>query len=67
MRILRLAMGIFIIVEGIVTKEWLFALAGTAFAILPLFNIGCCGTSGCSTPVSKSNRKAEDISYEEVR
>lgn len=67
MRMLRLALGIFIIVEGIVTKEWLFALAGTAFTILPLLNIGCCGTSGCSTPVSKSNKKTEDIIYEEVR
>lgn len=67
MRMLRLAIGIFIIVEGIVTKEWLFVIAGTAFAILPLLNIGCCGTSGCSTPVSKSNKKTEDIIYEEVR
>lgn len=66
-RILRLALGIFIIVEGVTTQEWLFVLAGLAFAILPLLNIGCCGTSGCSAPVSKTNKKTEDIIYEEVR
>ncbi|MFA6060132.1 MAG: hypothetical protein WC756_18155 [Taibaiella sp.] len=66
MRIVRLALGIFIIVQGIVTKEWAFALLGGLFTILPLLNIGCCGASGCSMPVSKNHKKSEDITYEEV-
>lgn len=66
MRMVRLALGIFIIVQGIVTKEWMFALLGVVFAIIPLLNIGCCGTSGCGVPVSKSQKESEDITYEEV-
>lgn len=66
MRIARLALGIFIIVQGIVTNEWALALLGGLFAIMPLLNIGCCGASGCSMPVSKNHKKSEDITYEEV-
>lgn len=67
MRVLRLAMGIFIIVQGISAKEWLLAGLGGLFSLMPLMNIGCCGASGCNTPVSKSSKKIEDITYEEVR
>ena len=67
MRVLRLALGIFIIVQGIQTKEWLFVALGGLFSLMPLLNIGCCGASGCNTSVSKSNKKVEDKSYEEVR
>ena len=67
MRVLRLALGIFIIVQGIIEKEWLFVGLGSLFSLMPLLNIGCCGVSGCNTPVRKSNKKLEDISYEEVR
>ena len=67
MRMLRLALGIFIIVQGIYTKEWLFVFAGAMFSLMPILNIGCCGISSCNTPVSKNNKKTEDINYEEVR
>ena len=66
MRALRLALGIFIIVQGIQSSQWLLVLAGSLFSLIPIFNIGCCGVTGCRTPVSKSNRKMEDITYEEV-
>lgn len=67
MRVLRLAIGIFIIVQGVQAKEWLFVGAGVLFSLMPILNIGCCGVSGCKTPVSKSSKKIEDITYEEVR
>lgn len=67
MRVLRLAMGIFIIVQGISAKERLFVGAGVLFSLMPILNIGCCGVSGCNTPVSKSDKKAEDITYEEIK
>lgn len=67
MRVLRLALGIYIIVQGFVDKQWLFVALGGLFSLVPLLNIGCCGASGCNTPVRKSNKKLEDISYEEVR
>ena len=67
MRVLRLALGIFIIVQGVQAKEWLFVALGGLFSLMPLLNIGCCGVSGCNTPVSKSNKKVEDITYEEIK
>ncbi|MBN9299138.1 hypothetical protein CMU40_02175 [Elizabethkingia anophelis] len=67
MRVLRLALGILIIVQSVIAKDWLFMGAGILFSLMPILNIGCCGTSGCTTPVSKSNKKVEEVSYEEVR
>ena len=67
MRVLRLALGIIIIVQGVQAKEWLFVALGGLFSLMPLLNIGCCGASGCTTPVSKSSKKIEDITYAEVR
>lgn len=67
MRVLRLALGIFIIVQGVQTKEWLFVALGGLFSLMPIMNIGCCGASGCNTPIRKSNRTTEDVSYEEIR
>ena len=62
-----MALGIFIVVQGIMTKEWLIVGLGGLFSLMPLMNIGCCGVSGCSTSVPRSNKKTEDITYEEVR
>jgi hypothetical protein len=67
MRALRLALGIFIMVQGVITKEWMFAFAGFLFSLMPILNVGCCGVSGCNTPIAKSNQKAEDIIYEEIK
>ncbi len=66
MRALRLAMGIFIVVQGILTAEWLFIILGALFSLLPLLNIGCCGSAGCNIPVVKSSKKTEGTTYEEI-
>ena len=66
MRIVRLALGIFITAQGIVNKDWTFGLLGIAFTMMPLLNIGCCGASGCNVPREKASRSIEDVSYEEV-
>lgn len=67
MRVLRLAIGIFIIVQSVVVRDWLFVGAGVLFSLIPIMNIGCCGASGCNTPVRKSNRKIKEVNYEEIR
>ncbi len=67
MRILRLALGIFIVVQGIQAGEWLLVVLGGMFSLMPLLNIGCCGVSGCSTPIPRSDKKITDTIYEEVR
>lgn len=67
MRIFRLAIGVFLIVQGMLAKDWLFVGAGFLFSLMPIMNIGCCSASGCNTPVRKNTGNVEDISYEEVR
>lgn len=66
MRVLRLALGIFVIAQGIQSKEWWFVVMGGLFSLMPLLNIGCCGVSGCNTSVAKNNKKVENKAYEEV-
>jgi len=66
MRVLRLVLGIFIIVQAVMAKDWRIGLLGIFFTAMPLFNIGCCGAGGCSVPVKKSTENAKDVSYEEI-
>ncbi len=67
MRVLRFILGISIIVQGAVSGTWSFIILGMLFTLLPVLNIGCCGASGCRTPVSKNSEGVEDISYEEIK
>lgn len=67
MRLLRLALGIFIIVQGIIEQQWLLVAMGSLFSLMPLMNIGCCGVSGCNTPISRSTKKLDETNYEEIR
>lgn len=66
MRFLRLGLGIAIIVQAVMAKDWTMGILGALFISMPVFNIGCCGTAGCATPVKKSNETVKDITYEEV-
>ena len=61
MRLFRLAIGIFIIVQGIMLKEWMFAGLGALFTLMPLM------ISGCNTSIPKSRKKIEDITFEEIK
>jgi hypothetical protein len=67
MRMLRLILGIFIIVQGIHAQEWILAVMGALFSLMPVFNIGCCGSSGCSVRVRKRTTENKDIQWEEVK
>lgn len=66
MRFLRFALGIFIVIQGIQTQEWLFMAMGGIFVLMPLLNIGCCSSRGCVLPTSKINQNFKDITNEEV-
>ena len=68
MRIIRLVLGIFIIVQGIQVQQWLFIALGGLFTLMPLFNVGCCSTAVCGTNYSqRKSTGTEDITYEEVK
>lgn len=67
MRILRLAMGVFIITQGVMANEWVLTIMGGIFSLLALLNIGCCGTTACSMPTPKHKGLVKDITYEEIK
>lgn len=67
MRLLRLALGIFIVIQGIQTHDWIFIVLGGIFTILPIFNIGCCGASGCQSAASSKFSKTEEAKFEEIK
>jgi hypothetical protein len=66
MRVLRLAAGIAIVVQGIVAKEALFAIMGLVLASMAVFNAGCCGSGGCVTTPAKKSVSVKETTYEEV-
>lgn len=65
MRVLRLVLGIIIIVQGAYSQEWWMIALGGLFTLMPLLNVGCCGTTTCTTNNIKNN-KEEEVNYEEV-
>lgn len=67
MRIIRLILAIAIIVQSWYMRDTTTAVLGVVLLASAVFNVGCCGVSGCSTsihPVKKSSKK--DSVYEEV-
>jgi hypothetical protein len=65
-RILRIGLGIFIIVQGVRSADQVLILLGGIFSLMPLLNIGCC-TTAIGKGSSKESTDIQDISYEEVR
>jgi len=68
MRLIRLALGIYISVQAVETQSTISAI----FAVFLLFqaftNTGCCGSNGCAVPIKKNNSdKSEEVEYEEVK
>ncbi len=66
MRFLRLGIGIAILVQAVLARDVMFAFLGILFTAMPLFNVGCCGTSGCYVPPQKKSDTIKDVNYEEV-
>jgi len=63
-----LVLGIIVFVQGIQLHQWILVSLGGLFALMALFNLGCCHTAGCNTSYSSRKTKAtKDITYEEVK
>lgn len=67
MRLLRLALGIFIIIQGISVSDWMVVAMGSLLSLMPVFNIGCCGVTGCHTTSTENKKSINEISFEEVK
>jgi hypothetical protein len=68
-RIFRLILGVVIIIQGVKANDWMFIILGSAFAAMPLFNVGCCSNESCETPIRKTNPivAQKEIDYEEIK
>jgi hypothetical protein len=49
-RLLRIILGLMLIIQALILKDWIFALAGFIFTALPIFNVGCFGNTSCKIP-----------------
>jgi hypothetical protein len=49
MRWLRLAFGIFFLVQAFMVNDLLIGLAGAFFLFTSITNVGCCGSAGSSS------------------
>lgn len=69
MRILRLAVGVWIGIEAISSMQLLPGLVSIFFLYQAITNTGCCGAHACNTPTRTARRSAptEDVEYEEVK
>ncbi len=67
-RILRVALGVFILAQGLVSKDVFSMVLGITFAGMAVLNVGCCGAGGCSTDTSfsKKNTDTKEVIFEEV-
>lgn len=68
MRVLRLVLGGFAIIQAIITLDIVLGILGLVVGGMALFNIGCCGVGACNTNYKNVNPNKEiiDIDYEEV-
>lgn len=66
MRFVRLGLGIAIIVQAVIVKDLTMGIVGILLTGMPVFNIGCCGVTGCNAPVNKKEQIIKEITYEEV-
>ena len=66
MRFIRLGLGIAIIIQSVISKDWAIGALGVLFTCMPIFNIGCCAAGGCTAPPAKNTEPTKEIIYEEV-
>ncbi|MFZ9159522.1 MAG: hypothetical protein ACO206_02480 [Aquirufa sp.] len=66
MRIIRLLVGGYALVEAIRASDVLIGIMGTVLVGMALFNMGC-GPQGCGVPTSRNkNNSSDEVEYEEI-
>lgn len=67
-RFIRLAIGLYLLIDGIRTGMWMLIGLGALFTLMPLLNKSCCAASNCNTSTKNSDQfDSEEIIYEEVK
>jgi len=66
MRIIRLLVGGYALVEAFRASDVLIGMMGTVLVGMALLNAGC-GSQGCGIPAPRNNyTKPEEVEYEEI-
>lgn len=71
-RVLYLVMGILIITQTAMSREWIGVAIGSYFAAMGLFSFGCasgnCTGGSCSTDAKKNSQNSiQDVKLEEIK
>lgn len=66
-RLLRLAIGVFLFVEALISQKWFLVAVGAIFVLMPLLNIGCCATGDCAVPQNNPKNSSDEVEYEEIK
>lgn len=68
MRILRAALAVLVIVQGVMVYNAASILFGVVFLGMAVFNLGCCGVGGCGIDTDTNDRSnTEAVVFEEVK
>jgi len=66
MRIIRLVIGGYALIEAYRGNDTLMGMLGLVLVGMAILNAGC-GSQGCGVPMNKpTNKEPEELSYEEV-
>jgi hypothetical protein len=70
-RYFRLIMAVLIAFYSIDSKQYFMLIASAWFGAMAIFNVACCGTSGCNTktenePLETSSKDLE-VKFEEIK
>lgn len=66
-RIIYLMMGLIIIIQSIISRQWIGIFPGGYFVAMGLFALGCAG-GNCNPEVKQNNKKdTGDIPFEEIK
>jgi hypothetical protein len=66
-RALYVFMGIAVIVQSAMSKQWFGVAFGGYFASMGLFAFGCAAGNCAREPQQKSNSAIQDVEFEEVK
>lgn len=68
MRILRLGMSVFILIEAVKNYDILFGIIAGILLLQAVFNVGCCSSGVCYTGKAEQNETEDkEVIFEEVK
>jgi hypothetical protein len=67
MRVIRLGLAAFVILESFRTYDVLFGVIGFVLLMQAVFNVACCGSSVCQTSLNNNEDNKTEVLYEEVK